>query len=118
MTTQELVQKLIDYVKEGRNVDFEKEYYGQDVLSMEQNGYSAQGLEAVIAKTQAAGDMFEEFYSGGVETAFVGQDNFLLVFHMDVKPKGGERMQMKEYGFYKVKDGKVSEEYFFAQPMA
>jgi hypothetical protein len=117
MTTEELVRKLVQYVNEGKNVQAEEELYAADVLSVEQNGYSVRGLEGVIAKTKAAGDMFEAIFSGGVEASFVGVDNFLLIFSMDVKPKGGERMTMKEYGFYKVKDGKVVEEYFFAQPL-
>ena len=95
----------------------EKELYSQDVRSFEQNGYSAKGLEAVIEKTKGAMGGFEEFYGGGVSQAFICADNFLLIFDMDFKPKGGERMQMKEYGFYKVQDGKVVEEYFFAEPL-
>ncbi len=52
------------------------------------NGYSVQGLQNVIAKTKSAIDSFEEMYGGGVETAFVGSDSFLLIFMMDVKPTG------------------------------
>ena len=117
MTTEELVKKLVEYVNSGKNVQAEEELYAKDVVSVEQNGYFVKGLEAVIAKTKAAGEMFEEFYGGGVEQAFVGSDTFLLIFNMDVKPKGGERMTMKEYGFYKLQDGKVSEEYFYAQAL-
>ena len=118
MTAEEVVKRLMELVKEGKNVQAEEELYAQDVTSTEQNGYSVSGLENVIAKTKSAVDMFDEFYDGGVETAFVGKDNFLLVFNMDVKPKGGERMQMKEYGFYKLNaEGKVSEEYFYAEAL-
>lgn len=117
MATEEIVKRLIELVKEGKNVQAEEELYAQDVVSYEQDGRAVSGLENVIAKTKESFSYFEEMYDGGVEIAYVNQDAFLLVFNMDFKPKGGERTQMKEYGFYKVKDGKISEEYFFAQPL-
>jgi ketosteroid isomerase-like protein len=118
MTTQEIVKKIVEYINAGKNVQAEEELYADDVLSVEQNGYSAQGKAAIIEKTKGAMANFEEFFGGGVTKAFVGKDHFLLEITMDVKPKGGERMKMTEYGFYKVKDGKISEEYFFAEPLA
>ena len=118
MTTQEIVDRLIALVKEGKNVQAEEELYAQDVVSFEQNGYSTSGLEATIEKTKAAFANVEEMFGGGITQAYVGASSFLLVFEMDMKPKGGERMQAKEYGFYKVKDGKIAEEYFFAEPLA
>ncbi len=118
MTTQELVDRLLELVKEGKNLQAEEELYAQDVVSYEQNGHSAQGLENIMAKTKSAMDGIESMHGGGVTAAYVGTDTFLLRFDMEVTPKGGERMTMSEYGFYKVKDGKVSEEYFFMQPMS
>ena len=118
MTTQEIVDRLIALVKEGKNVQAEEELYAQDVVSFEQNGYSTSGLEATIGKTKAAFAGMEEMYGGGITQAYVGANTFMLVYEMDMKPKGGERMQSKEYGFYKVKDGKISEEYYFGEPMA
>lgn len=117
MTTEEIVKRLVQLVNEGKNLQAEEELYAPDVLSVEQNGHRVSGLEGVMAKTKSAMESFEEFYGGGVSRAFVGQDSFLLEFDLDVKPKGGERMRMLESGFYKVKDGKVSEEYFFAQAL-
>jgi len=116
MTTEELVNRLVELVKEGKNLQAEEELYAQDILSVEQNGYSATGLEAVMAKTKGAMDGIETFHGGGITEVFIGKDNFLLTFELDVTHKGGSRVQMKEYGFYKVKDGKVTEEYFFMEP--
>ena len=119
MTTQETVDRLLELIAQGKNVEAEQELYAQDVVSFEQDGRSATGLDAVIAKTKAAQEYFEEFYGGGVKTAYVGAKDFLLHFEMDVKPKGGERMTMVEFGFYKLNDeGKVSEEYFYMTPRA
>lgn len=118
MSTEQIVKRLVELVKEGKNVQAEEELYSQDVISVEQNGHSVKGLQPVIEKTKAAFEGIQESHGGGVSQAFVGADNFLLVFEMDITPKGGTRTQMKEYGFYKVKDGKIAEEYFFSQPLA
>ena len=118
MNIQEIVKKIVEYINTGKNVQAEEELYADDVLSVEQNGHSVKGKEAVIQKTKGAFAEVEEVFSGGVDQAFVSADNFLLIMNMDMKRKGGERMKSTEYGFYKVKDGKISEEYFFSQPMA
>lgn len=118
MNTQELVTKLVEFIKAGQNVQAEEELYSDNVSSFEQDGTSAVGKEAVIAKTKAAFANIETFHGGGVSQAFVGKDSFLLVFDMDVTPKGGQRAQMKEYGFYKVAEEKVVEEHFFSQPLS
>lgn len=117
MTTEELVHKLLDYIKQGKNVQAEEELYAEDIISVEQDGRIEKGKAAIIEKTKAAIAGIETFHGGGVSQTFVGPDCFLLEFDMDVTPKGGERMQMKEFGFYKVKDGKVVEEYFFMKAL-
>jgi hypothetical protein len=118
MTTEEIVRKLLEYIKNGQNVQAEEELYADDVVSYEQNGYSASGKQAIIEKTKAAMANISEFHGGGVSATYVGAESFILEFEMDITPLGGERLQMKEYGFYKLRDGKVSEEYFFAQPLS
>jgi ketosteroid isomerase-like protein len=118
MSTEELVKRLLELVKEGKNVQAEEELYADDVLSVEQNGYNVRGKEAVIEKTKTAFAGIETFHGGGVEAAYVGSESFLLVFRMDVTYKGSERKERVEYGFYKVKEGKVAEEYFYAEPLA
>ena len=114
MTTKEVADRIIELFNEGKALQAEQETYAQDVISHEQDGRTETGLEAIMAKTKAAGEMFEEVHKAEATRAFINQDTFLLMFEMDVKFKGGERMQMTEYGFYRVKDGKVVEEYFYA----
>jgi hypothetical protein len=116
MTTQEIVDQLVNYINTGKNLEAEQALYADSVVSYEQDGTMASGLEAVMAKTKGAMEMFEAFHAGGVTKAYVGSDSFILEFFMDVTPKGGERMQFTELGFYKLADGKVVEEYFYAQP--
>ena len=117
MTTEEIVKKLLEYIKNGQNVQAEEELYADDVVSYEQNGHFTKGKEATIEKTKQAFANISEFHGGGVSAAYVGTDSFILEFAMDITPLGGERMEMKEYGFYKLRDGLVSEEYFFGQPL-
>ena len=118
MTTQELVTKLTAFINAGQNVQAEEELYADNVVSYEQDGTTAVGKAAVIAKTQAAFENIETFFGGGVRQAFVGTDSFLLILSMDMQPKGGARMQLTEYGYYRVADGKIVEERFFAVPVA
>jgi len=113
MTTQEIADRLVELVNQGKNVDAEQELYAQDVISHEPDGRTEQGLDKIIEKTKNAFAAVEEMYGGGAKKVFVNQDTFLVIFEMDVKYKGGERMQMTEYGFYRVADGKVVEEYFY-----
>lgn len=113
MTTQEVADRLLVLVNEGKNLQAEEELYAQDVISYEQDGRTERSLEEIMAKTKAAMESFEEFYGAKNTLLAVNQDTFLMHFEMDVKPKGGERATMQEYGWYKVKDGKVTEEYFY-----
>jgi len=117
MTTEEVAKKIVHYINEGKNLQAEDELYAEDIISYEQDGRVVKGLEGVIAKTKSSMENVEEFFGGGVVQTFVGPDTFLLDMQIDMKPKGGERMLFKEYGFYKVKDGKVVEEHFYMQPM-
>jgi SnoaL-like domain len=54
-----------------------------------------------------------EVHGMKTEGPFVHGDRFLLLMEIDVTPKGGERMQMREVVEYTVADGKVVEERYF-----
>lgn len=47
------------------------------------------------------------------EGPFVNGDMFLIILEMDVTPKGGERMSMREIVAYRVGNDKVVEERYF-----
>ena len=116
MTTEELVEKLVGYIKAMENVKAEEELYADDAISIEQDGATVQGKQAIIEKTKGMSNYFEALHGEDVTAAYVGADNFLLVISMDVTPKGGTRMTMTEFGYYEVKNGKISREIFYAQP--
>ncbi len=47
------------------------------------------------------------------EGPFVNGDTFLLLMELDVTPKGGERMHIREIVGYRVAEGKVVEERYY-----
>ena len=102
------------------------ELYAQDCVSVEAlempggpMGREAEGLDAIRAKHEwwFANN---EVHSSSAEGPYLhGDDEFSLVFEMDVTDKtSGQRMQMKEVGRYKVNaEGKVVREEFSYPPM-
>lgn len=117
MTVQEIVEKISEYIHQGKNLQAEEELYADDIISIEQDGYTVTGKQAVIAKTKTAFENVEEFYGGGVTLAYVGTDSFLLKIEGDVKRKNSERTKFEEFAYYEVKDGKIWREHFFMNPM-
>ena len=71
-----------------------------------------EGKAAAVAKAEwwYANHEIHGFRSEG---PFVNGDSFLLVMDIDVTPKGGERMQMREIVGYRVAGGKVVEERYY-----
>jgi limonene-1,2-epoxide hydrolase len=92
--------------------------YADDVVSIEGQGTEEmparmEGVDAIRGKNQwwYANN---EVHSISATGPFVGHrdDQFVVRFHLDVTPIGGERMQMDEVGLFTVKDGKVAQEEF------
>lgn len=113
MTVKEIADRLVELVNQGKNLQAEEELYAQDIASYEQDASrNAKGLENVMAKTRMA---FESFEGGSITArpAMINNDSFLVLFDADATFKGGGAMKGVEYGFYKVKDGKITEEYFY-----
>ncbi|MBL8029948.1 MAG: hypothetical protein JNN11_01745 [Candidatus Doudnabacteria bacterium] len=117
MTTQEVAEQIIKYINEGKNTQAQEELYADDVVNVEQDGQVVVGKLPVMEKTKAVMASVEQFFGGGVSKAYVAKDSFLLEISMDVKFKGQDRVSVKEYGFYEVKDGKVVKETFFMKEM-
>ena len=114
MTTQEIADRLVELCKEGKNVQAEEELYAQNAQSFELDPKNnKQGLENIIAGTKAAFAGVKEVRKSETTLVGVNNDSFLVRFEMDIAYENGNEMKMDEYGFYKVENGKVSEEYFF-----
>lgn len=115
MSIIEIAGEFVDLCKAGRFEAAGARFWAEDVVSIEaMPGEMArlQGRAAVKAKS----DWWtanHEVHGCEVEGPFPNGDQFAVIFAMDVTPKGGARMQMREIGLYTVKDGKIAEERFF-----
>ena len=122
----ETATKLTQYCNSGDEAKALDEFYHADCVSVEAldmpggpMGREAKGLDAIRAKH----DWWfanNEVHSSSAEGPFLHGDNeFYVVFDMDVTDKTrGERVQMREVGRYQVDgDGKVVREEFAYPPM-
>jgi ketosteroid isomerase-like protein len=115
-TTREIAEAFARLCKENRHEEAGQRFWSDDIVSIEaMEGPMAHlsGRAAVQGKTEwwVAN---HEVHGGSTEGPFVNGDSFALIFELDVTAKQtGQRMQMKEVGIYKVRDGKVVEERFY-----
>lgn len=112
-TTQEIADRLVELFNQGKAVEAEKELYADDVVSYEQDGRIARGLEEVIAKTSEAFGHIAEFRKGEITKVLVNQHTFLAVYDVDFTLANGHIVSGIEYGYYKVANGKIVEESFY-----
>lgn len=116
MNTQEVAQKLVQFCREGRNIDAINELYADNVVSLEQPGVPmerAEGKDAVLAKNNHWYESVEEVHSAVISDPVVTGEFFAVAMEMDVTYKKSGRMQMQEIAVYRVKDGKVVSDQFF-----
>ncbi len=119
MSASEIGRRLVDFCREGRNLDAINELYADDVVSVEatdppEGEREAHGIDAVRGKNQWWVDN-HEMHSASIKGPFPhGEDRFCVLFNFDITHKpSGQRMQMEEVGLFTVADGKVSREEFF-----
>ncbi|SHM13250.1 nuclear transport factor 2 family protein [Mucilaginibacter sp. OK098] len=116
MKTQEVAEKLVQFCREGKNIDAINELYADNIVSLEAKGSPmerTEGKEAVIGKNQYWYSTVQEIHSGEVSEPIISGNFFTVSMHMDVTYKEGGRMPMHEIAVYEVKDGKVVFEQFF-----
>lgn len=115
MSVQETAQKFAAACKAGTFEDAEA-LWAEDVVSLE----NMEGPMREVRGRQAVHEKgvwwFENhtIHKSETEGPFVHDDQFALIFRMDITRKSdGARIKMEEVGLYTVKDGKVAEERFF-----
>ena len=122
MTNFELGAKLVEFCKEGKNLEFINAHYADTVTSVEAMESPAnpemprtlEGIEAVRGKNSWWIEN-HEIHSANVAGPYPhGDDRFATLFSYDVtfKPTG-ERMTMEEVGLYTTAGGKITREEFF-----
>ena len=116
MTTNEVANRLVQLCREGKNIDAINELYGNNIVSIEPEGYPAprvEGKEAVLGKTQQFFSMVEEYHGGEISDPVVAGNHFSVGMSMDITMKGQGRNKMEEVAVYEVQDGKIVNEQFF-----
>jgi ketosteroid isomerase-like protein len=116
MNTQDIAQDLVSLCKQGKFEEAGEKYWADDVLSVEAMGDNAESHGKAAAR--AKGEWWNnnhEVHDAQVEGPYVNGDEFTVRFHMDVTDKASkQRFKMDEIALYKLRDGKIAEERFFA----
>ncbi len=121
MSALEVGKKLVQFCKEGKNLESINTLYADDVESIEAAAPPAggeritKGKEGVIGKNQWWTEN-HEVHEGSVEGPFPhGEDKFAVIFKYDITNKpSGQRMKLEEVGVFHLNgDGKVQREEFF-----
>ena len=117
MTTQEVANKLVSYMRQGRIVEAQAELYADDIVCIEPEGSMAahitKGKAAVAEKGRQFAEMIEERHSSSCSDPIVGGRFFSLTMTLDATMKGMGRQLLDEVCVYEVKDGKIVSEQFF-----
>jgi len=120
MDTREVAQDFAAMMAAGKMEEVAQKYWAANLNTYEaiaggglpEDMDETHGIEEAVAKATWWGEN-NEVHSMATEGPFVHGDRFLLIMVIDVTPKGGERMQMREIVEYKVADDKVVEERYF-----
>lgn len=120
MTIKEIGERLVDLVKQGKNLEAIYELYGKDIASIEAadspTGGSrvSEGVDAVKAKNEWWAEN-HEVHSSSVKGPFPhGDDRFAVLYTYDVTFKpNGQKFVMEEVAVYTVEDDKIVQEEFF-----
>ena len=120
MTTQEVADKLVAYMRQGQMMEAQADLYSDDVVCIEPEGGMAphltKGKAAVAEKGKQFGMMIEERHGASISDPVVGGDFFSVAMMLDATMKGMGRMKLEEICVYEVKDGKIVKEQFFFNP--
>jgi len=114
MTTTEVANKLYQYCLQGDYANCYSELYSPDCQSIEADGTTVVGLEAMAEKGKQWNEGIAEFYGSSVGKPIVSGTHFSLAMSLKLKYKGDtEATNFEEICVYQVKDGKVVKEQFF-----
>jgi hypothetical protein len=116
MSTQEVARRLVSLCRTGQYEAAQKELYSPDAVSIEPAGTPAEvtkGLDGILAKGKAWGEMVEAVHSAEVSEPIVAGNHFSCSMTNDVTFKEMGRQTIDEVCVYEVRDGKIVKEQFF-----
>jgi len=117
MTTQEIANRLVELCSKGDYKTCYEELYSPEIKSIEADGSSVVGFEALAAKGKEWNESIEEFKDSGIGQPVVSGNWFSVPMHMTLRYKGApEATKFEEICVYQVKDGKIVQEQFFYDP--
>ena len=116
MTTQEVANKLVGYMRQGKIFEAQSELYADDIVCIEPEGtptpHYTKGKEAVAEKGKQFASMIEERHGSSCSDPVVGGRYFSISMSLDATMKGMGRQLLDEICVYEVKDGKIVHEQF------
>jgi ketosteroid isomerase-like protein len=116
MNTQEIAHDLVALCQQGKFDEAGEKYWADDVLSLEAMGDTTESHGK--SETRAKGEWWNntfEVNDVAVEGPYVNGDSFIVRFKMTTTNKeSGEKASMDETALYRLRDGKIAEERFFA----
>lgn len=109
---------MANYCREGQWEAAQREFYAEDVISIEPHATDnfekeTRGLANILAKGKKFQGMVEEIHGLEVSEPIIAENSFAFVLAMDVTMKGQNRMKMPELCVYTLRDGKVITEQFY-----
>jgi len=115
MDVRELAAEYAALVAAGKMDEAAMKHWSDDVVTIEaMPGEMSQtrGKDEALAKAQWWSEN-HEIHGFRSEGPFVNGESFLIIMEIDVTPRGGERMSMREVVGYRVANDKVVEERYF-----
>ena len=115
MTTQQVADRFVELAQQGKYREILHELHADDAISVEMDGKTAKGRDALLAKADERESMMEKFISGRCSDHALVADNFFsITMWFEAVMKGQtEAEKMNELCVYEVKDGKIIKEQFF-----
>ncbi|WP_430966994.1 SnoaL-like domain-containing protein [Spongiimicrobium sp. 2-473A-2-J] len=116
MTNQEVANRLVVLLREGKFNDVYDELFHPDAHHIEpQSHYFAdvKGVEAIKAKDAAMGEHLAGVEFMDIGNAVVASKHIAIPYKLTANLKDGKQMMLDEIIVYEVADGKILSEQFF-----
>ena len=119
--TKTVGHKLVDFCRDGLNLEAIASLYSPDIVSVEAMGNAdwpaeMHGIDAVVDKNKRW-FASNEIHHASAEGPYPHGNRFAVIYHYETTatdgPRKGQRMKFDEVALYTVKDGKIVREEFF-----
>jgi hypothetical protein len=112
MTTEEVVKKVVQFVRKQAWYEALDALYDDNIVSIETTAGETRGKEGVRGKIDWWVKAME-VHSFGASEPFVGNDRFVVQYDAEITDKESkQKRKLSEVGVYTVKDGKIVREEF------